>query len=94
MSNTGIRFSGTVDSIGYGVDPQDGGATANGLPNIQRSINWVHVAQRFPVKIVVDHPDPQLFSIGTSAVAVLRVHAQDATHDPAHDTAAASGAQS
>jgi multidrug efflux system membrane fusion protein len=86
MSNTGIRFSGTVDSIGYGVDPQDGGATANGLPNIQRSINWVHVAQRFPVKILVDHPDPQLFRLGTSAVAVL--HARE------HDTVAASGAQS
>jgi multidrug efflux system membrane fusion protein len=86
MSNTGIRFSGTVDSIGYGVDPQDGGATANGLPNIQRSINWVQVAQRFPVKILVDHPDPQLFRLGTSAVAVL--HARE------HDTVAASGAQS
>ncbi|TKC80186.1 multidrug transporter subunit MdtN [Trinickia terrae] len=72
MSNTGIRFSGEVDSIGFGVDPQDGGSTANGLPNIQRSINWVHVAQRFPVKIRVDHPDPQLFRIGTSAVAVLQ----------------------
>jgi multidrug efflux system membrane fusion protein len=86
MSNTGIRFNGTVDSIGYGVDPQDGGDSANGLPNIQRSINWVHVAQRFPVKILVDHPDPQLFRLGTSAVAVL--HARE------HGTVAASGAQS
>jgi multidrug efflux system membrane fusion protein len=32
----------------------------------------VHVSQRFPVKILVDHPDPQLFRIGTSAVAVLQ----------------------
>jgi multidrug efflux system membrane fusion protein len=72
MSDTGIRFNGTVDSIGFGVDPQDGGDSANGLPNIQRSINWVHVAQRFPVKILVDRPDPRLFRIGTSAVAVLR----------------------
>ncbi|RFU48565.1 multidrug transporter subunit MdtN [Paraburkholderia sp. DHOC27] len=72
MSDAGTRFSGTVDSIGFGVDPQDGGASANGLPNIQRSINWVHVAQRFPVKILVDRPDARLFRIGTSAVAVLR----------------------
>ena len=60
-------------------------------------IHWPHsrdLIERFPVKIVIDHPDPRLFRIGTSAVAVLRVHAQDATHDPAHDTAAASGAQS
>ena len=86
MSDTGMRFSGSVDSIGYGVDPQDGGSTANGLPNIQRSINWVHVAQRFPVKILIDHPDPRLFRIGTSAVAVLR--------SGGHDAAAAGGAQS
>ncbi|WP_434115373.1 multidrug transporter subunit MdtN [Paraburkholderia caffeinilytica] len=81
MSNTGIRFSGSVDSVGFGVDPQDGGSTANGLPNIQRSINWVHVAQRFPVKILVDHPDPQLFRIGTSAVAVLQPERRDNNRD-------------
>jgi multidrug efflux system membrane fusion protein len=78
MSNSSIRFSGIVDSIGFGVDPQDGGATANGLPSIERSINWVHVAQRFPVKILVDHPNERLFRIGTSAVAVLRSERADA----------------
>jgi multidrug efflux system membrane fusion protein len=77
MSNTRIRFSGSVDSIGFGVDPQDGSGTANGLPSIQRSINWVHVAQRFPVKILVDHPDPEMFRIGTSAVAVLQPERRD-----------------
>ncbi|WP_144157403.1 multidrug transporter subunit MdtN [Paraburkholderia sp. BCC1885] len=93
MSDTGIRFNGTVDSVGYGVDPQDGGATANGLPNIQRSINWVHVAQRFPVKIRVDHPDARLFRIGTSAVAVLRPLEQG-QQERQQDAAAASGARS
>lgn len=77
MSNTRIHFSGSIDSIGFGVNPQDGGDAANGLPNIQRSINWVHVAQRFPVKIVVDRPDPDLFRIGTSAVVVLRPKRRD-----------------
>ncbi|WP_028228076.1 multidrug transporter subunit MdtN [Paraburkholderia ferrariae] len=88
MSNTGIRFSGSVDSIGFGVDPQDGGDTANGLPNIQRSINWVHVAQRFPVKIAVDHPYPDLFRIGASAIAVLRPKpGDDRARRAAHDGA-------
>ncbi|SDI28752.1 multidrug transporter subunit MdtN [Paraburkholderia phenazinium] len=73
MSDTGRRFHGTVDSISYGVAPDEGGlALPGGLPHIQRTINWVHVSQRFPVKILVDHPDPQLFRIGTSAVAVLQ----------------------
>lgn len=83
MSNTGIRFSGSVDSVGFGVDPQDGGSAADGLPNIQRSINWVHVAQRFPVKILIDRPDPALFRIGTSAVAVLRVEHDNNRDDQA-----------
>jgi membrane fusion protein, multidrug efflux system len=74
MSDTSQRFQGTVDSIGYGVSPEDGGfALPGGLPRIQRTLNWVHVAQRFPVKILVEKPDPELFRIGTSAVAVLHV---------------------
>lgn len=72
MSDTSRRFRGTVDSISYGVSPDEGGlALPGGLPHIQRSLNWVHVSQRFPVKILVEKPDPELFRIGTSAVAVL-----------------------
>jgi multidrug efflux system membrane fusion protein len=72
MSDTGQRFQGVVDSISYGVAPDEGGlALPGGLPRIQRTLNWVHVSQRFPVKIRVDNPDPELFRVGTSAVAVL-----------------------
>ncbi|OAJ55065.1 multidrug resistance protein MdtN [Paraburkholderia ginsengiterrae] len=72
MSDTGQRFRGEVDSVSYGVSPDEGGfAPPGGLPRIQRSLNWVHVSQRFPVKIRVDNPNPELFRIGTSAVAVL-----------------------
>src|SRR5258707_8609759 len=72
MSDTGQRFRGSVDSVSYGVSSDEGGlALPGGLPRIQRTLNWVHVAQRFPVKIRVDHPNPELFRVGTSAVAVL-----------------------
>jgi multidrug efflux system membrane fusion protein len=72
MSDTGQRFRGSVDSISYGVAPSEAGlALPGGLPNIQRTLNWVHVSQRFPVKIRVDNPNPALFRLGTSAVAVL-----------------------
>ncbi|KVH68006.1 hypothetical protein WL40_32250 [Burkholderia ubonensis] len=52
--------------------PDDGGVVLEGLPRVSRSINWVHVSQRFPVKIAVQNPDPVLFRVGTSAVATLR----------------------
>jgi membrane fusion protein, multidrug efflux system len=71
MSNSDIRFDGVVESIGYGVLPDDGGLSIGGLPRIQRSLNWVRVAQRFPVRILIEHPVPSLFRIGVSAVAVL-----------------------
>ncbi|WP_167471067.1 multidrug transporter subunit MdtN [Cupriavidus lacunae] len=65
------RFRGVVDSVGYGVFPDDGGADAGGLPHVPRSINWVRVAQRFPVRILVEKPDPAVFRIGASAVAIV-----------------------
>ncbi len=71
MCDSGKVFVGKVDSIGYGVLPDDGGMVLGGLPRVSRSINWVRVAQRFPVKIVVDKPDEEMFRIGASAVATL-----------------------
>ncbi|POP43069.1 multidrug transporter subunit MdtN [Superficieibacter electus] len=71
MSDSGKVFTGKVDSIGYGVLPDDGGIILGGLPRVSRSINWVRVAQRFPVKIMIEKPDAEMFRIGASAVATL-----------------------
>ncbi len=81
MSDTDQRFKGSVDSISYGIASDEGGlALPGGLPRIQRTINWVHVSQRFPVKIRVDNPNPELFRVGTSAVAVLHPGNDDVSH--------------
>jgi multidrug efflux system membrane fusion protein len=71
MSDPSRRFAGTVHSIGFGVFPEEGGSSANGLPKVPRDINWVRVAQRFPVRIRVDAPPADLFRIGASAVALI-----------------------
>src|SRR5215510_14235653 len=71
MSDPSHRFAGTVHSIGFGVFPEEGGASTNGLPRVPRSINWVRVAQRFPVRIRIDAPEADLFRIGASAVALI-----------------------
>ncbi|HEY5308072.1 MAG TPA: biotin/lipoyl-binding protein, partial [Casimicrobiaceae bacterium] len=44
MTDPSRRFAGTVDSIGFGVFPEEGGSSVNGLPRVPRSINWVRVA--------------------------------------------------
>ncbi|OAT22866.1 multidrug transporter subunit MdtN [Proteus myxofaciens] len=71
MSDTGKSFEGIVDSVSYGVAPTQDARTVDGLPSVSRTINWVHVSQRFPVKIRVINPDPNLFRIGASSIAII-----------------------
>ena len=71
LADPNRRFAGTVHSIGYGVFPEEGGSSVSGLPKVPRSINWVRVAQRFPVRIRIDEPQADLFRIGASAVALI-----------------------
>ena len=71
MGHPDRRFEGHVESIGYGVFPEDG-KIAGGLPNIERTLNWVHLSARFPVRVHIDDPDPNLFRIGATAVTVVR----------------------
>src|SRR5271163_272058 len=71
MSNPERKFVGVVESIGYGVFPEDGEETA-GLPNIERTLNWVHLSTRFPVRIRIQNPDSDMFRIGATAVTVVR----------------------
>lgn len=88
MSDTGQRFDGRVDSIGYGIASDESGvALPGGLPHIQRSLNWVHVSQRFPVKILVDRPNDDLFRVGTSAVVVLHPNTDRTVDGSAKDGA-------
>jgi multidrug efflux system membrane fusion protein len=65
------KFNGVVESVGHGVSPDDGGSQDAGLPHVARTINWVRVSQRFPVRILVDKADNDLFRIGASAVAIV-----------------------
>jgi membrane fusion protein, multidrug efflux system len=71
MGHPDRRFNGIVESIGYGVFPEDGAVTG-GLPNIERTLNWVHLSTRFPVRVRVEDPDPALFRIGATALTVVR----------------------
>jgi multidrug efflux system membrane fusion protein len=71
MGHPDRKFAGVVDGIGHGVFPEDGQVAA-GLPNIERTLNWVHLSTRFPVRIRVENPDPVLFRIGATAVTVVR----------------------
>lgn len=74
LSKPNERFSGIVDSIGFGVTPDADvvGRFGEGLPDVQRSLNWVHLASRYPVRVRVQNPPPDLFRVSESAVVVIR----------------------
>jgi len=74
LSQPNLRFSGVVDSVGFGVtpDPDLIGTLQSGLPDVQRTLNWVHLASRYPVRVRVLHPIPELFRVGESAVITVR----------------------
>jgi multidrug efflux system membrane fusion protein len=74
LSKPDVRFAGVVDSIGFGVtpDPDVIGTLQPGLPDVQRTLNWVHLASRYPVRVRVENPSPDLFRIGESAVVTIR----------------------
>ena len=73
MSQPDVRFTATVESIGFGVtpDPDRIGTLQPGLPDVQRTLNWVHLATRYPVRVRVHNPSPDLFRIGESAVVKI-----------------------
>jgi len=71
MGHPDRKFQGVVESIGHGVFPEDGSVQA-GLPQIDRTLNWVHLSSRFPVRVRIKDPDPTLFRLGATAVTVVR----------------------
>lgn len=71
MADTNRKYDAEVDSIAWGVTPSEGASIMGGLPRVSKSLNWVHVSQRFPVKVKVKNPDPELFRMGASATVVL-----------------------
>ena len=76
LSQPNVRLDGVVDSIGFGTtpDPDVIGRLEPGLPDVQRTLNWVHLASRYPVRVRVKDPPAELFRVGESAVVVIRGH--------------------
>jgi multidrug efflux system membrane fusion protein len=71
-SAPGRSFRGKVQGIGWAVKPDGEIDIPHDVPYIKRELNWVHIAQRFPVRIEIEQPDPELFRMGASAVATIK----------------------
>ena len=66
----GKQFQGRVVGLGWAVLPENG-TSVNGLPRVERALDWIRLAARFPVRIKVENPDDS-FRLGASAVATIK----------------------
>lgn len=62
---------GEVESIGSGVLDTDRLNLPRSVPYVEKSVNWVRVAQRFPVRVKLETPPPELVRLGASAVVEI-----------------------
>jgi membrane fusion protein, multidrug efflux system len=67
-----VPIKGVVQGIGWGVTDQDVINIPRSVPYVERSMNWVRVAQRFPVRIRIENPPQELMRLGASAVVEIK----------------------
>jgi membrane fusion protein, multidrug efflux system len=70
MAQPSRVLRGEVDTLGWGV-ASDVSATIGGLPHVESTLNWVRIAARFPVRILLDAPPGDLMRYGATAVIVI-----------------------
>ncbi len=67
LIDRGKALDGRVVSIGWGVLDEDRVNVPRSLPYVARNLDWVHVEQRFPVRIALERPPERLVRIGATA---------------------------
>ncbi len=72
MIDRSRAMRGKVEGIGIGIADLDRLNLPRSLPYVQPSVNWVHVAKRFPVRIRLESPPEALARVGASANVEIR----------------------
>jgi multidrug efflux system membrane fusion protein len=74
VSDATAKFQGVVESASFGVtpDPDVVGKFSEGLPQVQRTLNWVRLASRYPVRVKIIDPPLGTLRVGQVAVVVMR----------------------
>jgi len=72
LSYPNRRFRGVVQGVGWALY-QNNGASVEGLPQVEPTLNWVRLSQRFPVRIILQDPDQGFpFRMGATAVVTIQ----------------------
>jgi multidrug efflux system membrane fusion protein len=74
MTDPDHKYRGEVVGIGRGVVPEEA-PQLSGLPDVKRELNWVRLAQRFPVRIRLDvAPTEPGLRVGATAIVTILGH--------------------
>lgn len=76
LSENTTPIRGVVEGTGWGVASLDVLNLPFSLPVASRSLDWVRVEQRFPVRIRLIDPPARLMRVGASAVTIVH-HGND-----------------
>ncbi|WP_121067632.1 multidrug transporter subunit MdtN [Chachezhania antarctica] len=71
LSDSKQKITGVVDSVGWGVSSKDLIDLPFALPIVPKSLDWVRVQQRFPVRVHLIDPPADLMRVGASAVVTV-----------------------
>jgi multidrug resistance efflux pump len=78
MSYPDKPLEGRVDSLGWGIAQQDGSTGFDLLPNISPTFEWIRLAQRVPVRILLDEvPEEIKLRVGTTASVLVMTGTSD-----------------
>lgn len=72
MSYPGRAFQAEVQGIGWALW-QENGRSVRGLPDVEPNLNWVRLAQRFPVRVTLEPPQGDYpYRMGQTAVVTIK----------------------
>ena len=72
MSYHDKPFEGRVDSLGWGIAQQDGSTGFELLPNVSPTFEWIRLAQRIPVNVLITElPEGVALRVGTTCSVLV-----------------------
>lgn len=72
LMGSGTQLKGHIESLSRGITDRDNATGQELLSSVNPSFNWVRLAQRVPVRIVLDAvPDDRLLSAGMTCTVIV-----------------------
>lgn len=71
LADRNVAIKGTVESTGWGVSSEELINLPRAMPIVPKSLDWVRIAQRFPVTIRLLDPPDALMRVGASATVIV-----------------------